>query len=320
LLSPSRPARVNTVEELMVAVPVPAGRLRYAHSPPRVSASPIRAPPCMIPAVVHRSGAQARRPRTSSAAATSRTTPSAAANGIWATADPGSGAAVPSFSLTMSSQGMPRRGHRCPSMAIPGPAMRAPTPSVWHLPLFRGDPKAGKVSAEVQTPGRPHHPAAAGPRMDLLVRHGAAADQAANLALEEALARAGPPSPLLPVWQNESCVGIRRGQRAAREVDLAACAASGVPVLRRASGGGTVFQDLGNLNISLAVPGRAPGLAADLADLVAAVIAGLGLMTRAAERGVFVGPAKVSGLASHVTRDGSLAHATLLVTTPAARG
>jgi lipoate-protein ligase A len=155
--------------------------------------------------------------------------------------------------------------------------------------------------------------------MDLLVRHGAAADQAANLALEEALARAGPPSPLLRIWQNESCVVIGRGQRAAREVDLAACAASGVPVLRRASGGGTVFQDLGNLNISLAVPGRAPGLAADLADLVAAVVAGLGLMPRAAERGVFVGPAKVSGLASHVTRDGSLAHATLLVTTPAAR-
>ena len=46
---------------------------------------------------------------------------------------------------------------------------------------------------------------------------------------------------------------------------------------------------------------------------------GLGLTPHAGERGVFVGPAKVSGLASHLTRDGSLAHATLLVTTPAAR-
>jgi hypothetical protein len=155
--------------------------------------------------------------------------------------------------------------------------------------------------------------------MDLLVRDGTAADQPANLALEEALARAGPPSPLLRIWQNESCVVIGRAQRAAREVDLAACAASAVPVLRRASGGGTVFQDLGNLNISLAVPGRAPGLAADLAGLVAAVITGLGLTPRAGERGIFVGPAKVSGLASHVTTGGSLAHATLLVTTPAAR-
>jgi lipoate-protein ligase A len=155
--------------------------------------------------------------------------------------------------------------------------------------------------------------------MDLLVRDGAAGDQAANLALEEALARAGPRAPVLRIWQNASCVVIGRAQRPAREVNLAACTASGVPVLRRASGGGTVYQDLGNLNVSMAVPGRAPGLAAEVAALVAAVIAGLGLAPSAGERGVFVGPAKVSGLASQLTRVGSLAHATLLVTTSAAR-
>jgi lipoate---protein ligase len=155
--------------------------------------------------------------------------------------------------------------------------------------------------------------------MDLLVHDGETSDQAANLALEEALARSSPPSPVLRIWQNEPCLVIGRAQRAAREVDLAACSASAVPVLRRASGGGTVFQDLGNLNISLAVPGRAPGLAAEAAALVAAVLAGLGLVPRASDRGVSVGPAKVSGLASHLTGDGSLAHATLLVTTPAAQ-
>src|SRR5215831_8769840 len=128
--------------------------------------------------------------------------------------------------------------------------------------------------------------------MDLLVHDGVAGDQAANLALEEALGRSRVPFPLLRIWQNEPCVVIGRAQRAAREVNLATCAAGGVPVLRRASGGGTVFQDLGNLNITLAVPGRAPGLAADLADLVAAVIAGLGLTPRAGERGVFAGPVK----------------------------
>ena len=155
--------------------------------------------------------------------------------------------------------------------------------------------------------------------MDLLVHDGAAGDQAANLALEEALARAGPRSPVLRIWQNGSCVVIGRAQRPEREVNLATCAASGVPVLRRASGGGTVYQDLGNLNVSLAAPGRAPGLAAEVAALVAAVIAGLGPEPRVGERGVFVGPAKVSGLASQLTRDGSVAHATLLVTTPAAQ-
>src|SRR5215472_4063800 len=155
--------------------------------------------------------------------------------------------------------------------------------------------------------------------MDLLVHDGVAGDQAANLALEEALARSGPAAPLLRIWQNAPCVVLGRAQRAAREVNLATCAAGGVPVLRRASGGGTVYQDLGNLNISLAVPGRAAGLMAEVAALVAAVVAGLGLAPRAGERGVFVGAAKVSGLASQLTRDGSLAHATLLVTTPASR-
>jgi lipoate---protein ligase len=173
--------------------------------------------------------------------------------------------------------------------------------------------------------------------MDLLVHDDVTGDQAANLALEEALVRAGPQSPLLRIWQNACCVVIGRAQRVSREVNLAACAAAGVPVLRRASGGGTVYQDLGNLNISLAVPGRAPGVAADLAALVAAVIARLGLAPTVGDRGVFVdgvtvpglagqpgervpaGSAKVSGLASQVTRYGSLAHATLLVTTPAGR-
>jgi lipoate-protein ligase A len=145
-------------------------------------------------------------------------------------------------------------------------------------------------------------------------------DQAANLALEEALVRAAPPRPLLRIWQNGACVVIGRGQRVWREVNMAACAASAVPVLRRASGGGTVYHDLGNLNISLVVPGRVPGLAAELATLLAAVVGRLGLRASTGStggRGVFIGSAKVSGLASQVTRDGTVAHATLLVTTPA---
>ncbi len=141
----------------------------------------------------------------------------------------------------------------------------------------------------------------------------------ANLAMEEALVRAGPARPLLRVWQNSESVIVGRGQRVEREVNLVACARGGVPVLRRASGGGTVYHDLGNLNVSMVVPGYAPGLGGELARLVAAAIGRLGLTPAIRERGVLVGGAKVSGLAVQVTRTGSLAHATLLVTTPAAR-
>lgn len=155
--------------------------------------------------------------------------------------------------------------------------------------------------------------------MDLLVSEVPGVDPAANLALEEALVRAVPPRPLLRIWQNAACVVLGRGQRPEREVDVAACAAAGVPVLRRASGGGTVYHDLGNLNVTMVVPGWAPALKGDVAALVAGALRHLGLAPAVTERGVFVGTVKVSGLASQITRTATLAHATLLVTTPAAR-
>ncbi len=155
--------------------------------------------------------------------------------------------------------------------------------------------------------------------MDLLVPDVPSVDPAVQLALEEALVRAVPPAPLLRIWQIEAGVVLGRGQRLEREVNVAACAATGVPVLRRASGGGAVFHDLGNLNITMAVPGRAPGLTGDLAELIAAVLRRLGLAPAVSDRGVFVGPVKLSGLAAHLARGATLAHATLLVTTPASR-
>ncbi|MGE5291150.1 MAG: biotin/lipoate A/B protein ligase family protein [Micromonosporaceae bacterium] len=177
-------------------------------------------------------------------------------------------------------------------------------------------------------PGRPAGSASPRDGIDMLeedwpsvrgVSPGLHSDAVANLAVEEALVRAGPMRPLLRVWRSGQCVVVGRGQRVEREVNLAACSRGGVPVLRRASGGGTVYHDLGNLNISMAVPGYVPWLSRDLIELVAAAIERLGLAPSIGERGVFVGGCKVSGLAAQLTRGGSLAHATLLVTTPAAR-
>ena len=88
--------------------------------------------------------------------------------------------------------------------------------------------------------------------MDLLVWDMPSVDPAVNLALEEALVRAVPPVPVLRIWQNDTCVVLGRGQRLHREANVAACAAAGVAILRRASGGGAVYHDLGNLNITLA--------------------------------------------------------------------
>lgn len=157
-------------------------------------------------------------------------------------------------------------------------------------------------------------------------------DPARNLALDEALARVAPASGVLRLWQNPSCVVVGRFQRVEREADLAACARDRVPVLRRASGGGTVYQDDGNLNVTLVLPepARRDPLRALRALLVDAV-ARLGLpaddrvdgaegsAVASTGRGVFVRGAKLSGLAALRTAHASLAHATLLVHTPGRR-
>src|ERR1700737_2181150 len=80
---PPRTARRKLVFDSMVAVPAPPpGRLRKAQKPPRLSASPMRAPPCSTPPLVQRLGSQATDAVTWSDAAVTSSTPRTAANGI----------------------------------------------------------------------------------------------------------------------------------------------------------------------------------------------------------------------------------------------
>jgi lipoate-protein ligase A len=78
---------------------------------------------------------------------------------------------------------------------------------------------------------------------------------AENLALDEALllaAEAGRGGEVLRLWEWPGlAVVLGSGCRLAEDVDEAACAADGVPVLRRSSGGGTVLLGAGCLLYSL---------------------------------------------------------------------
>jgi lipoate-protein ligase A len=78
---------------------------------------------------------------------------------------------------------------------------------------------------------------------------------AENLALDEALllrAEAGEAGEVLRVWEwRTPAVVLGSACRLADDVDLAACEADGVPVLRRSSGGGTVLLGAGCLLYSL---------------------------------------------------------------------
>ena len=88
---------------------------------------------------------------------------------------------------------------------------------------------------------------------------------AENLALDEALllaAEAGTGGEVLRLWECPSpAVVVGAGGSVAIDVDAAACEADGVPVFRRASGGGTVLLGPGCLCLAVVLRfDHAPGL------------------------------------------------------------
>jgi lipoate-protein ligase A len=84
-----------------------------------------------------------------------------------------------------------------------------------------------------------------------------------NLACDETLldaAEAGPGGEILRFWEpREHFVVVGYANKVVTEVNVAACEARGIPVLRRCSGGGTVAQGPGCLNYALVLRITADG-------------------------------------------------------------
>jgi lipoate-protein ligase A len=142
-------------------------------------------------------------------------------------------------------------------------------------------------------------------------------DPAFNLALEEYLYRSvdeGHPGYFL-LWQNAPSIIVGRFQNTAQEVNRPFVEERGIHVVRRISGGGAVYHDLGNVNYSFIVPND-EGTPFDFARHARPVIDALAKLGVEAESGgrndLLIDGRKFSGSAQHMDRRRLLHHGTLL--------
>lgn len=139
-----------------------------------------------------------------------------------------------------------------------------------------------------------------------------------NLAVENWLFREMlTDTPILYLWQNAPCVIMGRAQNPWRECNIDALNNSNVPIVRRQSGGGTVYHDLGNLNYTIMAKSKDYDKKANLA-LIVNVLKNCGINAYASERNDIVVTHegvdyKISGSAFRETKDKSFHHGTLLI-------
>ena len=142
-------------------------------------------------------------------------------------------------------------------------------------------------------------------------------DPAFNLAMEEHLYRTvdgGHPGYFL-LWQNEPSIIVGRFQNTAQEVNRAFVEERGIRVVRRISGGGAVYHDLGNLNYTFIVPND-EGSPFDFARHAMPVVRALEKLGVRAEfnsrNDLAIDGRKFSGSAQHMDKRRLLHHGTLL--------
>ena len=115
------------------------------------------------------------------------------------------------------------------------------------------------------------------------------------------------------LWKNRTSIVVGRAQNPWIECSVRKAGESGIPVVRRRTGGGTVFHDCGNLNFSF--PGKnREGVRENNIDIVISALKNSGIDAVRTERNdITVEGKKVSGNAFRISRGRILHHGTLLV-------
>lgn len=134
-----------------------------------------------------------------------------------------------------------------------------------------------------------------------------------NLALEEYLFREFPEDCIM-LWQNSPAVIVGRFQNTLAEVNFPFLKENSIPVVRRITGGGAVYHDLGNLNFTFIEKNTAGKIDMErFSRRIAGALHQMGFPVQVAGRNdLVINGRKISGAAQHQTRDRVLHHGTLL--------
>ena len=137
-----------------------------------------------------------------------------------------------------------------------------------------------------------------------------------NLALEQyVFDTLGQREPVFMLWQNDNTIVVGRHQNTAEEINAEFVREHGVRVVRRLSGGGAVYHDLGNLNFTFITDGGS-GMGLDLklfCQPVALALEELGVKAEISGRNdITIDGKKFSGNAQYKKNGRVMHHGTIM--------
>ena len=143
-------------------------------------------------------------------------------------------------------------------------------------------------------------------------------DPSYNLAFEQVILENRMADSYVILWKNDNTVVVGQNQNAAEEINREFVIQHGIRVVRRMTGGGAVYHDLGNINYSFITDCKNAGYLEKerFTDPVVNALKELGLNAEASGRNdILVNGRKVSGTAERIFKNRVLHHGTLLFDT-----
>jgi len=145
-----------------------------------------------------------------------------------------------------------------------------------------------------------------------------------NMAVEEAILLAvekGEAPNTVRFWRNANAVVLGCSNRVEYEVNLTACRKYNTTIVRRITGGGTVYQDYGNLNWSITLRRNATPLPNDLLGVYEKfgniIVKGMRALVADVSfkpfNAIVINGKKICGMAMYSKKNSILCHGTLLV-------